>query len=797
MTFNVQTLLKEGIKFLKKGNLGEAKKVFLDALAIEPNNYDALLNLGLTYAHGGLHEDAKQILLQASAINLNEAEPHYNLGIIYSLEKNTLGAIDAYQKAIDINPKHLEASTNLSDLFNQLGRHQEALVAANQAVKLNSPYLETWLNQGKAFSGLQNSLNALKAYKRVLEIQPFHAEGLFCQAHTLDELGDYEGALSKYDTYLNHHSKNSSVLTNKGSTLNKLMRYHEALEVLEESIKLDSSVFMSWLNAGTALHNLKYFDKALSYYDQALNLQPDNSQIWSNKGNTMSEMLRYEEALISYDRALTISPNYAPALRNKGSTLILMTRYEDALATFKELIGIYPDTHDILAQIMHIKMRLCNWSDYEIYYQNLYKACILKNDTCSPFISLSVFNEGEIQKIIAENWVDKVSSAPPPVHIDNITKTNERIRIGYYSPDFKNHPVSFLIAELIELHDRKRFEVIAFSFGTDNLNPMQHRLSSAFDQFINVHGKSEMQIASLSREMGIDIAIDLCGHTHENRFGIFCHRAAPFQVSYLGHPGTMGAACIDYIIADPILIPIEKSVHYTEKLVHLPHSFQINDRKRSISNLELNKADFGLPESGVIYCCFNNNFKITPEIFHSWMQILRGVDNSVLWLLEDTPSVPINLRKEAMKAGIDPARVLFSGRIAPELYLARYRLADLFLDTYPFNGGATASDALWAGLPIITKLGDAYAGRMAASLLNAIGLPELVTNTDEEYIELAQCFGRDPSKLTSIKTKLAHNKLSTPLFNTPLNVKYIEEAFEKMMERHLSNQTPDHIQIYP
>jgi predicted O-linked N-acetylglucosamine transferase (SPINDLY family) len=412
-------------------------------------------------------------------------------------------------------------------------------------------------------------------------------------------------------------------------------------------------------------------------------------------------------------------------------------------------------------------------------------------------MSLSIFQKATTQKIIAEKWTRENTPSEYILPKFSGERKSEKIRVGYYSPDFKNHPVSFLIAELIELHDRNRFDVIGFSFGSDNLNPMQDRMRNSFDQFLDVRNRSDLEIASLSREMGIDIAIDLCGHTHENRFGIFCHRAAPAQVSYLGHPGTMGATCIDYIIADPILIPIEKSFDYTEKLVHLPHSFQINDRKRLIGNLNLNKSDFGLPESGTIYCCFNNNFKITPDIFYSWMQILKGVDSSVLWLLEDAPSVAINLRKEALKAGVDPARVFFAGRIARELYLGRYRLADIFLDTSPFNGGATASDALWAGLPIITKIGDAYAGRMAASLLNAIGLPELITQTDEEYIQLAQNLGRNPSKLTSIKTKLAHNKLSMPLFDTPLNVRYIEEAFEKMMERYWSNQTPDHIKISP
>lgn len=756
-------LIQEAISYLKKGNLAEAQKTLMKALAQHPNDFDVLLNLGLVHAHTGKLAEAKQFFLKASSANPNEAEPHYNLGIIYSLEKNLLGSIDQYQQAIKLNPRHIEALTNLSDLFNQLERYEEALDAANQAVQLNSSYPETWLNQGKAFGGLQDSSSALNAYQKVLEIQPLHSEGLFCLAYTLDELQDYEGALKHYDLYLQHYSKNPGVLTNKGSTLNKLGRHQEALEALEESIKLNPLIFMSWLNAGTALHNLKQFDKALVHYDQALSLMPI----------------------------------HADGLRNKGNTLIEMKRYEDALGVYQHLLSAHPNTEDAKAQIFHLKMRLCDWSDYEAHYQNLYQACVLANDTCSPFISLGIYNDDGIQKTIAQKWVRKIFPKSLLSQIPKKITANQKIRVGYYSPDFKNHPVSFLIAELIELHDRNRFEVIAFSFGADNSNTMQDRLSGSFDQFINVQDKSEIEIASLSREMGIDIAIDLCGHTHENRFGIFCHRAAPIQVSYVGHPGTMGAECIDYIIADPVLIPLEKSANYSEKLIHLPHSFQINDRKREIAKQVLNRADFDLPQDGIVYCCFNNNFKITPDIFNCWMEILKGVDRSVIWLLEDTPAVSANLRKEATKAGIDPKRIIFAGRIAPALYLARYQLADIFLDTCPFNGGATASDALWAGLPIITKLGEAYSGRMAASLLHAIGLPELVTHTNADYITLAQDLGLDQAKLADIKAKLASNRLSTPLFNTPLNTKYIEAAFEKMMERHLNHRPPDHIQIAP
>jgi len=790
-----QALVKKGIEFLKNGNLSEAKIALVDAIAIEPNNFDALLNLALTYAHSGLLQDAKQLFLKASLVNPQNPEPQYNLGIIYSLEKNSLAAVEAYKNAIHINSTHIEAYTNLSELLIQLERNEEALEAANQAAQLSSSYAETWINQGKALANLKRNEEALGAFKKALELKPTHAEGMLLLAETLDELGQEQESLNQYDRLINQFPQHCGALSNKGIIYHRLKRYEEALEIYAQALRVEPNNAAILTNQGATLNELKRYKEALDAHERSIGINPLIPVSWLNLGVVLQNLKRFDKALAADEQALKILPNYAEALINKGSVLTELKRYEEALNTFTHLLKITPNEKGILAQIMHLKMRLCEWSNYEEYYLNLLEACTKGEDTCQPFISFSLFEESALQKSLAEAWSRKNTSSDSTLPKFSGGKRTGRIRIGYYSPDFKNHPVSYLIAELIELHDRNRFEVIGFSFGSDDLNLMQDRLRNSFDQFIDVKNRSDIEIASLSREMGIDIAIDLCGHTHESRSGIFSHRAAPIQLSYLGHPGTMGSRYIDYIIADPILIPTSNAAHYTEKLIHLPHSFQINDRKRAIATHKLSKKDFGLPESGTVYCCFNNNFKITPNVFRSWMKILAAVDNSVLWLLKDTPAVVENLSKECVKVGVDPARIIFAERIPAELYLARYRLADLFLDTCPFNGGATASDALWAGLPIITKLGDAYAGRMASSLLQAIGLPELVTSTEKEYIELAQALGRDPSRLASIKAKLAHNKLSAPLFNTPLNVKYIETAFEKTMERYLNNQIPDHITI--
>jgi predicted O-linked N-acetylglucosamine transferase (SPINDLY family) len=349
------------------------------------------------------------------------------------------------------------------------------------------------------------------------------------------------------------------------------------------------------------------------------------------------------------------------------------------------------------------------------------------------------------------------------------------------------------MAELFELHDKNQFELVGFSFGPETNDEMRQRLKSPFDKFIKVFNMSDMEIAQLSRDLNIDIAVDLKGFTQDSRVGIFAYRAAPIQVNYLGYPGTMGAEYIDYIIADKTIIPVEFQSCYSEKIVYLPNSYQVNDRKRLISDRQFTRQELGLPENGIIFCCFNNNHKILPATFYGWVRILKAVEGSVLWLLEDNEWSKDNLKKEAESNGIAPNRLVFAKRLPLAEHLARHRHADLFLDTLPYNAHTTSSDALWTGLPVLTMMGKSFAGRVSASLLNAIGLPELITNSQEEYESLAIELAMNPNKLADIKLKLGNNQLSTPLFDTTLFAKNIEAAYLRMYERNQNSMQPDHI----
>jgi predicted O-linked N-acetylglucosamine transferase (SPINDLY family) len=406
---------------------------------------------------------------------------------------------------------------------------------------------------------------------------------------------------------------------------------------------------------------------------------------------------------------------------------------------------------------------------------------VLQDEQTAPnFIVATMIDDLHIQLKASQIWVD-IPSGDSSLGYLKAQSSKAKIRLGYYSADFYNHATCMLMAELFEKHDKSKFELFAFSFGPDIKDPMRARVEAAFDQFIDVSTMSDKEIAEFSRMLGIDIAIDLKGSTKDHRFGIFSYRAAPVQVSYLGYPGTMGAEYIDYLIADKTLIPEESQKFYTEKIAYMPHSYQVNDRSRVISDRVFTKQEAGLPEEGFVFACFNSNYKITPDVFDVWVRILHSVKGSVLWLFEENKTAAINLRKEALKRGLAPERLVFAPKMELSEHLARHKLADLFIDTLPCNAHTTASDALWAGLPVLTCMGESFASRVAASLLNAIEMPELITSSLEEYEELAIALGNDHQRVLALKQKLENNRLTTPLFDSSLFTKDIENLYKNLV----------------
>jgi predicted O-linked N-acetylglucosamine transferase (SPINDLY family) len=460
-------------------------------------------------------------------------------------------------------------------------------------------------------------------------------------------------------------------------------------------------------------------------------------------------------------------------------------------------VELDPEYSYLQYEILHLQMLICDWMNWESHIRDLRKKIQLGLETSSPFAILSKLESISLQLRAAQTYAQINHPSNPVLGAISPHPASAKIRLGYFSANFHNHPVAFLMAGLFESHDRNKFETIAFSFGPDAnsaADTMRPRLKAAFDQFIDVRGMGDLDVAQLARKMGIDIAVDLMGFTEDGRHGIFAARAAPVQVNYLGYPGTMGSEYMDYLIADKQLIPESARHGYTEKIAYLP-CFQANDRKRKISDRLFTREELGLPQSGFVFCCFNNNYKITPNTFDGWMRILERVDGSVLWLNADSGAADDNLRREAAARGVDAARLIFAKRLSVPDYLARYRIADLFLDTLPYNAGTTASDALWAGLPVLTCTGEAFASRMAASLLSAVDLPELITSTQAVFEAVAVELASHPARLDDIKRKLQHNRLITPLFDTQLFTKHIEATFFKMHQLSQDGILPQHLEI--
>ena len=688
---------------------------------------------------------------------------------------------------------HLQRGLSL----HQQGRLAEAEVIYREILHSQPDHFDA-LQLLATIAGQQNKLTeAVELFIRALKINPVHPASLNNCGNALLMLKRYEEALLNYDRAIAVQPNNADTYYNRGVALQALKRYEGAVENYERAIALRPGYTLAYNNRSFTLLELKRYEEALLSYDKTLALNANYPEPHYNRGNALLGLKRYEEAILSYDKSLKIKPDYAEAYGNRGNALQELKQLEDAVLSYERSISLKPDYDFLFGQLLHTKMKISDWRTFEDDVQQLCEKIELNKKASSPFSVLALQDSPALQKKAAEIFA--LEKFPLNQLLPKIPKRarHKKIRIGYYSADFRNHPVSFLTAELFEIHNREQFEIIAFSFGADTQDEIRKRIANAFDRFIDVRNLSDIDVVNLSRSLEIDIAIDLGGFTTDCRTEIFAIGAAPIQVNYLGYPGTMGAEYVDYLIADATLIPESSKQYYTEKIAYLPNSYMANDTTRCIANKMFTREELGLPTIGFVFCCFNNNYKITPATFGGWMKILKKTEGSVLWLFEGNPISNDNLRKEAINWGVNAERLIFSRRMSLDNHLARHRAADLFLDTLPYNAHTTASDALWAGLPVLTCLGESFAARVAASLLNAIQLPELITSTQEEYEALAVELATNPEKLTAIRQKLEMNRLTTPLFDTERFTRNIEKAYTAMYERYQADLLPDHIVIKP
>jgi predicted O-linked N-acetylglucosamine transferase (SPINDLY family) len=634
-------------------------------------------------------------------------------------------------------------------------------------------------------------------YREILAAAPDHFDALHMLGIVQYRTGLFAAAADSIRAAVALKPDFAPAYVNLGLPLQKLRRFDEALASYDRALELRPDYANAHVNRGNALQDMRRSADALASYERALAIEPNYAEAHYNRGNALLDLERRDDAVASFDRALALEPGYAQALYNRGVALQHLRRHDEAAASFAGLLALAPHYPFAPGMLLYARMHCCDWTGFATSLEAIDDGVRARQRAAEPFGYLAMTESPGNLRVCAEVFAAERVPAPATRLWNGERYDNRKIRIGYVSGEFRQQATSILIAELFELHDRGRFELFAIDNGLDDASALRRRLENAFGEIVPVAHLGDRDAAAAIRQRKIDILVNLNGYFGRERQGVFAYRPCPVQVNYLGFPGTLGVPYIDYIVGDARVIPPGDEKFYAESVVRLPDTYQVNDRKRAIAQRAPVRAELGLPDAGVVFCCFNNNYKITPAVFDVWMRLLRAVPGSVLWLLKGNEAAARNLAREAQRRGVAPARLVFAARMDLPEHLARHRQADLFLDTLPCNAHTTASDALWAGLPVLTCAGRTFPGRVAASLLHAAGLAELVTDSLAAYEALALALARDPARLADIRERLASNRLACPLFDTERFRRHIESAYVTMWERSQRGEPPSGFDVAP
>lgn len=712
--------------------------------------------------------------------------------VYHHQNKNYTEAKKLYKYLLKINSSNFDALMLLGFLHAETGEAEEAISFLSKAVKINDQSEPLCFNLAIAYMSRGQHQNAERFFRRVLTINPQNLKAIQELAAIESRKNNLDSAVGYYEKAIQISSFDADMYNDLALVIKRQKDYSRAIDLFRKSLELNPGNASALNNLGNLFVEIGELSQAQELFYAAVNIDPKLVGPYIGLGSVLEKRDLYLEAIDFYDKALQVDEKSIVALTNKAQALIRLGRYQDALVIFNEAHSLNPDFRNLCGSRIGTQLQLCEWSSLSKRIDELQQKIAQGLPATDPFVELTVMDAPKTQKRAAEIYFNDQFSVVGPMSAW-CARSSHKIKVAYFSADFRSHPVSFLTAELFEVHSRAKFEFIGISFSSVK-DEWQKRISCALDQFIDASQMSDQEVMNLIHQHEIDIAIDLGGYTQKSRFGLFAKRLAPVQMSYLGYLGTTGSSCIDYIIADSEIIPAESQKYYSEKVAYLP-SYQANDSHRTPSDLQFSRKALGIPEDVFVFCCFNNNYKILPEIFSSWMRILIKIEKSILFLYAENVTAQENLRKEAAARGVNPARIIFGERLSVSDYLARYQVADLFLDTYPYNAGTTASDALWVGVPVLTMQGNSFASRVASSLLTAIGLPELITKSIGEYELLAGNLASDPDKLRSIKEKLEANKLTMPLFNTRQFAENLEKLYEIAHQRSISGQQPDSIRV--
>jgi predicted O-linked N-acetylglucosamine transferase (SPINDLY family) len=814
---------QQAVVLHQQGRLQEASQIYEGLLQVDPKHFDALHMLGVMAYQTKNYEIAVDLIGKAISINSNNPAAYSNQGAALKELGQLQAAIASYDKAISLQPNYAEAYNNKGVALAELKQFSVAVTSYDKAISLKPDYAEAHYNRGVALTELGQISDAVASYDKAISLEPDSSEAYNNRGNVLLGMGQFSSAVASYDKAISLKPEDAAAHNNKGAALRELGQFRAALASCEKAISLQPEYAEAYNNRGLALKELgqledaiasydkavslhpafaqaqcnrgnllselKHFNSALDAYDKAISLKPDYAEAHYNRGVALTELGQISDAVASYDKAISLQPEYAEAYNNRGSVFLGMRQFSAALISYERAYSIQPELVYLLGALIHARMQLCVWDKLQSSVDELVDKVQSNEKVVEAFVALSLTDSREVHRKAAEIYVQDKHPANTQPLWSGQRYEHPRIRVAYVSCDFKVHPAALNNIGVWERHDRDRFEVIAVSYGpvhqedSTTQGQLRTRLVKAFDRFLDVGDKSDEQIASLIRELEVDIAVDISGTMGDARQGILSHRPAPVQVNLYGY--LSGAPYMDYIVSDRVVIPPEHEGGYTEKVVCLPYSWFSSDTSRQVSERQFTRGELGLPEEGVVYCSFNNAYKINPQMFDVWMRILLQVPGSVLWLQGGgQEKVKENLSKEASARGVDPTRLVFAHKIDSMAdHLARHRAADVFLDTLPFNAQTTAVDALWAGLPVLTCLGQGSFGRVAGSVLMALGMEELVTKGWQEYEAQAVRIGLESGYAKSLKDKLERNRVDAPMFDTQRLTRHMESAYEQMQER--------------
>lgn len=723
-----------------------------------------------------------------------------NKTLAFLQQHNPTAALHAIAPLLAAQPDHVDGLFLKAIGLSMTGDKAQAIASYDQLLQISPGHLGALLNRGADQLALHHCEAAYHSLDGALKIEPTNPMVLLNLGYVEIARHNPTAAITFIDRALNTHAQYPEAWCAKGDALSQLGEVSPAIHAYRKSISLNASYLDAPNNLGLLLVQEHRLHEAAEIFKNALLTNPHSATLYNNLGIALSRLPNADhmsEAQQAYAQAIRLDPAMADAYLNMAELLVTHKQYLDASNFYEAALERSTNRATVIAPMLHNQMKLGLWDRYESLVSELLSGIDHRQGAISPFNVLGLPSSRRQQQYCAVDFCKSAFGQPSrePRPFSERPKKSAKIRIGYLSNDFQGHATAYLMAELFELHNRDRFEVFAYSYSTNAQDAMRDRIARACDHFTDISNLSDTNAAAKISADEIDILVDLKGHTEGARLGILSHKPAPIQVHYLGYPGTTGATFIDYLIADPILIRPGEESDYTEKIVRLPDTYQVNDRTRVIAQIEDSKADHGLPEDHFIFCCFNNNWKITPEIFDTWIGLLHECEKSTLWLIQDNPEASKNLKITAAAKTIAPDRIVFAQKLPLDRHLARHRHADLFLDTPYYNAHTTASDALWTGLPILTLKGATFAGRVAESLLRAAGLPEMVAETLEDYASMGRHFYTHQDALEAIRTKLNTSRWNTPLFDTPRFTRNLEKAFVTMLQRFHADLTPDHLTI--